>query len=745
MATKYCDHGAYGAASFTGYICSVNGAYNGAAGYYLTVTACTGVLSVGSKITGSGVPANTYISGFVSGTHGGVGCYTLMTSATNANVALSSRSMTGEFASVLSAPLAFGTAQEGDGLASTPAVSATVSIDCTSYVFTSGSSTFSVMGCTALTVGAGANSATNAQYNATLTTMIDNMVSCINQATATIVNKPAGWRTPQVRDAVFARRNGNNLELMTRCGSASWNTLTAVTFTNVTNATSATWSGGVSGCWGHILNMSRGTYWPSAYAVCSYGIWGSTLPNAGTLAAGDVIYIRSNKHIPVAFPANNFIIPMSVTLGAYNNPVVFNIDDSTVWADGANPVLNIYSCDAYSTNLFTNTSGSNHFSEINGVTYSDGTRSLKFSSFINGNYPLNIQVTFGLTVRNADFISLNGSSPTGVSLGYNGSTPNSAQLTRFDNCRFVSRAATAAMVYTATSILPAEFRNCVFEVDTSVVSVPHPGIIGLVGNTMAEIVFECCKFVGFTSPSRLFTLASIGGWVYHNNVVLRDCDYGSVTNRGPIHGQTAVNKNSVSEYAHSTISTSVLGSCDWFVDNQFGFAAWTQLRYPPTCYAKQENGTDGWAVEVIPATVAGLIAWNAPFKAPRFYKKNTLADGDRTFTIQLAIDSTLSFTKKDVSLVIQYVAVDGSLVLVESFDLAGGALDAGTGTWSAESGGQVVFAANGTTLNKKQIQLSTVSGKPLKTGTRVAATVCFHTMVTNTSQVCLVDPEVVIA
>ena len=50
------------------------------------------------------------------------------------------------------------TAQEGDGAAKGAATPATISFDIATWVFTSGSSTFSVMGCTALTVGGGANS-----------------------------------------------------------------------------------------------------------------------------------------------------------------------------------------------------------------------------------------------------------------------------------------------------------------------------------------------------------------------------------------------------------------------------------------------------------------------------------------------------------------------------------------------------------------------------------------------------------
>lgn len=194
----------------------------------------------------------------------------------------------------------WGVPQEGDGTSKDPAIaSAVVSIDLSAATFVSGSSTVSIMGATALTIGAGANSATNAQYSATLTTMIDNLVVAINLATAVIANKPAGWYAHKVLDAVFARRNGNSLELMTRSGSASWNGLVAVTFANVTGASSGSWSGGSGGCWGWWFNNTgslggAGTIWPSAWLAGTYS--GVSNPLAGLPDADALAYVRAKNN-----------------------------------------------------------------------------------------------------------------------------------------------------------------------------------------------------------------------------------------------------------------------------------------------------------------------------------------------------------------------------------------------------------------------------------------------------------------
>lgn len=190
----------------------------------------------------------------------------------------------------------WGVPQEGDGTATTASTAAaTCAVDLSGATFVSGSSTISVMGATALTVSGSANSATNVQYSATLTTMIDNIVTVINTlATATIVNRPAGWHNPQIRDAVFARRVGNTIELMTRSGSASWNTLTAITWANVSGASAGTWSGGAGGCWGWLFNdLAQGTIWPSAWAQGTYS--SLDLPLAGLPSFADSTYAQANN------------------------------------------------------------------------------------------------------------------------------------------------------------------------------------------------------------------------------------------------------------------------------------------------------------------------------------------------------------------------------------------------------------------------------------------------------------------
>ena len=223
------------------------------------------------------------------------------------------------------------TAQEGDGAAKGAATPATISFDIATWVFTSGSSTFSVMGCTALTVGGGANSATNAQYSATAATMAANIAAAINLATAVIANKPSGWVAHQVRNSVYARATGTVIELMTRAGSASWNTLVAMAFANVTNSASQSWASGASGAWGWLFNPWSGAgIWPSAMAEGTYGVLftGTAGPLAGTpITSAHTVKVRANN-VTLMMGRSGVNYP---TL-AITNSVNLLIDNGTEWS-----------------------------------------------------------------------------------------------------------------------------------------------------------------------------------------------------------------------------------------------------------------------------------------------------------------------------------------------------------------------------------------------------------------------------
>lgn len=73
------------AASFTGVIAATT---NGVA--TLTASAVTGVIAIGQFVAGAGIGANQIITGFVSGTYGGAGVYTVSNAVAVASEAMTS-------------------------------------------------------------------------------------------------------------------------------------------------------------------------------------------------------------------------------------------------------------------------------------------------------------------------------------------------------------------------------------------------------------------------------------------------------------------------------------------------------------------------------------------------------------------------------------------------------------------------------------------------------------------------------
>lgn len=745
MTTKYVDHGAYGSCTFTGYISNTASNDNGVAGTTLTVTSVTGIINIGSQLSGGAVVAGTYISAFVSGTQGGVGVYTVAVLPTAANqIVRSTAGLVGIYALPLAVPLTWALPQEGDGTATTAATaSATVSVDMSGWTFSSGSSTFSVMGCTALTIGAGANSATNAQYSATYSTMLANIVAAINLATAVnMVNIPTGWCSGNmVRNTVYARANGNNLELMTRAGSAGYNGLVAISFSNVTGSSSQTWAGGSGGCWGYFYTWR--TMWPSALAAGAYGICGLAASGllAGTMGnatlGGDVVRVRSNKTL---WADNNagFYIGFG---GSRLVPLEIQIDDGTTWpADGSTPELKIV-CYANFSNYYNMFQAAVAAGPVNlrATKYSSGERSLKFQlpsgSTATGYFA--VSTNGNLSIHNADFDTSNATSAYAQLYVYAGDT-NYANC--FVRCRFKHKANAAFIGTTGTGRGAIEVVDTEF--DATGASVPNSGVFNGFGGHASglEVLFECCKFTGFPATSRLF--ANGAGTIYPNRIIFSNCSWGGLVAKGPVtlppSGIYAVRTaNYVSGYSQS-------GNRDFFNNTMSGYFDWDSGASYPTCNARLLDGTTAWVIKVIPTTDPLKISRNCPLELPRIGKivptADLLAQDVRTLKIHLAVRDSLTLTKQDVSLFVVYEDASGVLQVIDTYDYAGAALSTSTATWSNESAGQVLWGA--AAHNKKEFSVTTSTA--VKAGTEVGIFVRFGFSVADTTQTIFVDPDITV-
>lgn len=725
MADKYCDHGLYGAAVVTGSVTS------GAA--TLTVSAVTsGRLGLGSRVEHANLPVGTHITVLGTGL-GGTGTYTLSANATS--------TITGGtlncFYGTPARETAWGVAQEGDGTALAAATPATVSIDLSAATAAAGA-TFSIMGAVLTCVASGAT--TNQFNGGSGATLVSNLVTAINRTTNTsvVAAQAALWKTPKVQDAVFARINGTTttLDIMTRAGSAQYNSSQVAT-SGFTGGTFGpyTFGGGAGGAWGHLFNP-MGTAWPSALAANTYGVWAANGPFAGVQNAGDVIHVRSAK---------DFYVDMGTvsmqSLGATNNPVRYIIDDSSIWtADGAYPQIDMRYRGTGGNAFTLNVGATNaNYIEIVGQKYPNGTYSLHVQAS-STNAPVSVTLIGSVQVTGLflEQLSATTSGLTALTLGATGVNAKQG----FHSCKV--KASNASPFLTASaSDLSGEWDCSDLAFDNQYNASTHSGILSVGFSPIGPVTIAGLVCANFIVGSRLITSAGVKAAQQLN---ITELVPGNVSVLSPsLYTSVA---SLVGEYRDKVVTISTrFAKKNFLIETARGSAEWNFAAGFPTLGALLDDGVTPWTVRVRPSTIAGQTNYLAPITLPRIAKINPLANGARTFRMDFCLKDGLTWTKKDISLLIQYIDTSGNLVTLNSLDLAGGALSsASDATWSAESGGQVTFSDGGALyFNKFKLELATTTGHDLAVDTEVSMIVRVNNTVTNITQYLFVNPDIGIA
>ena len=726
MADKYCQHGAYHLAA---------AATASQSGTTLTVTALSsGQISMGALITGAGYQAETRVSAFGTGT-GGTGTYTVTKSQT-VSPAVSITATEGLPHNTV--PPVWGVPQEGDGVGIDPSTaSAVTSLDLSGATAAAGN-TFSVMGATLTCVSSGA---TGAQFNAgSGATLVSNLVAAINRTTntASVAAQATGWVTHYLCNTVYARIGSptTTLEIMTRAGSATYNGLTAAAWTGMTGMPSSpTWSGGVSGCWGYLAN--HWTIFQSQLAAdVKYGLFGSLGVLAGcpiTSGLGDFVYCRANRTINFSLSSVNLSI--GPYAGTVKNPVVYVIDDGTKWpADGSTPILHLKHLlnGSASFGVTNNAAGVNV--EWRGKKYADGTRNFKLST------------PAGNQSNTSSWAAGSGLSYFGMEFDWSTNTTGSAMAafnssstipSRSVDCLFKVGFPDWRMLTLSSAVGCHEFIGC--EWDGSALAAPVSGLAISVSsvNSPVEVIYEACRFSGFPVGSRLFiagyNLSSIVQITYSNT------DWGNLGGRGPLSVSGATNR----KLGRYVSACSQFGNRDFFVDNSCGFVDWTSGQGFPTLSARLLDGTTPWSIRVTPTITAAAISQANPLDTPRIGKVNTLGTSALVVTCELLIEETLSWTKRDVSMLVVYQDSAGKVQSFDTYDFAGAALTASTATWSAEVSGQVPFYPGPVLYNKKKFSVQTPTA--VLNGTEVGIFLKFYSAVADTTKGAFFDPELTLA
>lgn len=722
MADRYLVHGLYGSASFVASTTNNSSSLN--------VTAVVGRIAPGSVVTGPNIPNNTVITSYGTG-RGGTGTYTMSATATATASGQLMTSINGH----VSLDPEWGVAQEGDGTGKDAATPATVSIDLSAYTAAAGA-TIAIGGATLTCVASGAG---NNQFNAgTGTTLINNIVTAINRTsnTVTVNAAAAGWATPKVQDAVFARRNGNNLEIMTRAGSATYNANSSfkVVTTGLTGGSQIdqTFSGGAGGAWGYIVNPVQTSH-PSALGSGVYGFFGSGGPFAGTISGGDVVYFRAARKFTAY--ANSFTMG-GRAMGSLASPVLVVIDDGTQWpVDGLTPVLTLEYINPFNSPSGLVLSATNQFVDILGARYSDGTFNLQFCCRIpNGALNVGIGGNCRASIKNFSMYELSGNAAElGTVIADNSylcelssfSVSSSKNNNRFFSASSSSRSALGRI------------RDFVFDASGS--SAASNGAMAIVGLPNAFSI-QCLegRFKDFVIGSELMAtpMSSGFGMVSFDNV-----DFGGVTRRGPyLAANSETGGNYFGEMHISSLSR--VGLRDFWRDDQSGYIEWNSQRSQPTCGAVLDDGVTTWSIGVFPTTLAGNIPPGAPLELPRLVKVNTLADGARTFKLRFVAEQALAVNRARVSMMVSYVDVNGSLVVLDTYDPFAGAIASDSTTWTNESGGFVTYQNGGTVNHHKYVlTVSTPSGKNLKNGVEVGVVARIHLPGSTLAQSYFFDPD----
>lgn len=733
MAAKYCDHGAYALTS--AFTASVN-----ASGNTLTVTSVSeGVITLGTVITGLpevNFPWPVQISAYGTGT-GGTGTYTL--SYANRSTAVSATALTGEGGQPRVGAVAWGVPQDGDGLAKGPSpASATAHI-----VFTgTPSGSISVCGVTVSPAwGATADSAANG------------LATAINAASGVVTSGGFSF-SPQLRNAVYARgpsfgAPAGTCQIMTRAGSALFNGQVAIahTLTNVSaGASSLTFSGGVSGCWGWLLNPAK--MWPSLVTELTYGLLTGNSGYAGSVEPGDTVHIRSGKVVDYFAWLNGGTSDVLMPpYGTPSAPVTFRVDDSTIWSDGPEPVLEMRQTALLSHTIhLPNMAGGQ--SSLVARKYADDRYGLRWTTYGTQAAAVALSLKQANTLRYEGVDFYCGTGGGSVSVTKNTSVVHIAGLANvLVNSRIRQQQQLAAPWFGGSSDRRTEldWRGVIFDCGLS--SAPQVPFSEILGSTYAAVTarFTGCKFVNFVVGSRLAPLTGNPA-IRVGTVLFRNTDWGNVTVLGPSMLGSTQNAGTpaIQSISWGLAATTQLGDRDFFIDTPRGWCAWISTRAFPTLNARLHDGLTPWSMQVIPPAVADNVSALVPFETPRLVKINSLPTGTRTVTLNFGLEQSLAWGKRDVSLLLEYEDEAGVMRSVDTFDPDNAALDVSTATWTNADGQQFTYSESGVLyFNKKSLSLTTPT--PIKTGTEIGCYFRVHSSVADTTKQIFVDPEVVVA
>jgi len=739
----------------------------------LTVTAMepsSEPIMIGMRVIHPQLDYYCYITQFGTGT-GGAGTYIMSSSSPISSGGATPFQGEGGFPT-REAPV-WGICQEGDGLLPGLAKSAITSINLAGVTAAVGARLF-VAGAELVCTSPGTAANQFAPSNGAV--LAANLVTAINRASNTATVAPArdGWTPHKVQDAVVARidpNNGNVLQLMTRAGSAQYNNnpLFSVSY-STTGWTGLSggpfmFTGGESGAWGTAYGVNV-AMWASSIPLFNYGLFSPVFPLAGSVVPGDTIICRAHKR---CFGASAYLLanPNGSAIPSFSGteelPIFITNDDGTVWpVDGPEPVFEtVARCTSMSQAWRFSPTINSHVYMI-GKRYPSGKNGIRFSvtSTLQLDSPrMTIRTGHQGGYENIDLYGYELGMVAFQDAALSGATAIGRTLVRGCYTSWSKQRNTASMLSHDISNIDhaLELDDCVFELRDA--DAPQLGVFSLFGSgntNHVKATFRGVTFKGFRPGSQLVTTPAVSSINIQSAVYMLNCDFGDITILGPNFREAA--RSHVGYYfgACGLFITSMYGRNLLLADSHVGTLTWNPQQDQPCLNARLMDNSS-WSYRMQPSRQSSNISFLNPLDTPIFTKTLTGGAGIKRLTANFLMEKGMRWRHCDLAILVNYIDQNGVIRSETSVDRSNRAPLASIGNqniWTRPLGGSVMsidpageieraaFNDGGVNLFFEQYQLSLTTRHPVKAGTEVG--MIFRVMRSATYDIdqLFVDPDI---
>ncbi len=623
-----------------------------------------------------------------------------------------------------------------------------------------------VMASGTITIGTNLNSGDTVSFNGkTFTAGTDFTIGGSASVTATniaaAINALASTSTwtvgngYQFRDLFNACVSGAVVTVYTRIGSADWNAV-AITTSSGGRATTSGFSGGASGAFGWLLNTASIT-WPSgAKAKGTFGVLVAE-PVGYIIANGDKVDIRSGNGTigtTLAFAASAGYVVSFLKRGTASLPVVFVIDDGSIWAtdsgDNAQLAITFDIGTAYESVTFGWTTAPSSATDggvhIKGKINGDGSRNLAIkykaaTGYSIGTPVLSLQAY--VTLENVETFDGATTNNYGNPFSF---TVRSYSLRR---PRFINHKHSFYLPWNYLFTVSPAYETWGFEwiggelQAIGLVSAPANALFYSNYSTAVVVDFKGTKFTGFPPGCLL--------WKYDTNqvparvaITLADCQ--GAENWQTLHGACFMRTTGANVNADNKISLTGIAGNGYVQDTVPVHASWLiGLGFPYLNGLAENNQPASIRIEL--STSDSYVPSSGITIFDTLVFSDHSSDAAKTLTAQVAIDENLSYDTATMAMHVMYqdAATGASKYVTTLVDRPlSAALTSSTDTWYPESSGRP-FYTEGVAKYYNKFKLSLTTPTSVKQHSMMRVWLTAHKPITATARYIFVDPYITVA